>query len=553
MAEPTNKYRILLLHLALALTTFAVFYQVCNHAFINYDDPGYVTANHHVKAGLTPRTIAWAFTTSHAGNWHPLTWLSHMLDCHLFRTNPRWHHLTNLLLHIMNTLLLFAVLRRMTLALWHSAFVAAAFALHPLHVQSVAWIAERKDVLSTLFWMLTMAAYLRYIEHPRISRYLLTLLVFALGLMAKPMLVSLPFVLILLDYWPLRRLQLRPKNASKALPNPKSPTPTFKKLPPSRLFVEKISLFVLAVLSSVITLIVQQKGGAIKTAETFSWIVRTANALIAYVTYIAKTIWPARLAIFYPHPGRAVSMSQALLAALLLLAISAYVVWLARTRKYLLVGWLWYLGTLVPVIGLVQVGNQALADRYTYIPLIGLFIIVAWGVPDLLAKYQYRKILFTASAFAVLLALSICTHLQLRHWRNSITVFEHAIEVTENNRMAHSNLGVALLNRRRPDDAITHFTAALQIDPNHAMTHLNLGVALFQKRKYDAAVTSFTQALRIDPDLAEAHVNLGIVLAKQKKFDQAVKHYTQALQIKPHLVKPQKLRKEALLQLNKQQ
>lgn len=542
-----------MIHLALALTTFAVFYHVRNHAFINYDDPAYLTANPHVKAGLTPRTIAWAFTTSHAGNWHPMTWLSHMLDCHLFRTNPRWHHLSNLLLHIMNTLLLFAVLRRMTLALWHSAFVAAAFALHPLHVQSVAWIAERKDVLSTLFWMLTMAAYLRYVEHPRISRYLLTLLVFALGLMAKPMLVSLPFVLLLLDYWPLRRLQLRHENASKALPNPKSPTAAFKKLPLSRLFVEKIPLFVLAGISSVITLIVQQKGGAIKTTETFSWIVRTANALIAYVTYMARTIWPAKLAIFYPHPGHAVSMSRALLAALLLLAISAYVVWLARTHKYLLVGWLWYLGTLVPVIGLVQVGNQALADRYTYIPLIGLFIIVAWGVPDLLAKYQYRKILLTASAFAVLLALSICTHLQLRHWRNSITVFGHAIEVTENNRMANSNLGVALLSRRRPDDAITHFTAALQIDPNHAMTHLNLGVALFRKRKYDAAVTGFTRALRIDPDLAEAHVNLGIVLGKQKKFDQAVEHYTQALQIKPHLVKPQKLRKEALLQLNKQQ
>jgi len=546
MDKASNKYLTLCPYLALAFAGFAVFWQVRSYAFINYDDPQYVTANPHVKAGLTRDSVTWAFTTSHAGNWHPLTWLSHMLDCQLFGTNPRWHHLTNLLLHVINTLLLFAVLKRMTHALWQSAFVAAAFALHPLHVQSVAWIAERKDVLSTLFWILTMAAYLRYVEHPRITSYLLTLLALALGLMAKPMLVTLPFVLLLLDYWPLGRLQCKHQNAGKALPGSKSQSP-----PLFHLLIEKIPLFILVLSSSIITFIVQQKSGAIKTAETFPWTVRLANALISYLTYIGKMIWPSRLAIFYPHPAESVSISHAVLAALSLLAISACAIRLARSHRYLLVGWLWYLGTLVPVIGLVQVGNQAFADRYTYIPLVGLFIIAAWGFPHLLAKYQHRKIVLGTSAVALLLALSICTRIHLRHWRNSISVFEHAIKVTHNNRMAYSNLGVAFLRQRKRDKAITHFTKALQIDPNHAMTHLNLGVALFQKASHDGAIMHFTEALRIQPDLAEAYVNLGIVYASRKKFDEAIKHYNEALRINPDFARARNLIKKTLLQRSK--
>ncbi len=532
MDKTSDKYWALFIYLALALTTLAVFRQVRSYDFTNYDDPSYVSKNPQVQAGLTRDTITWAFTTGHKSIWHPLTWLSHMLDCQLFGLRAGAHHLTNLLLHIANTLLLFAVLKRMTGALWRSAFVAAVFALHPLHVESVAWVAERKDVLSTLFGMLTMAAYLRYVKHPGKVKYLLTLLVFALGLMAKSMLVTLPFVLLLLDYWPLGRFQLG-KAVTNANRRKRKSINTRSQWQLSYSPVwEKVPFFVLSAISSVVTFLAQQSGGALKSIEAFPLIVRIANALISYAKYIGKMIWPSRLAVFYPHPGDRLPMWQAVVAALLLLAISIWVIRSAPKRKYPLVGWLWYLGTLVPVIGLVQTGGQAMADRYAYVPLTGLFIIIAWGLSDLLARWRYQKIVLGASAMIVLLALSICTRLQLRHWRNSITLFEHAIEVTNDNHVAHCNLGAAIFEQGRLDEAISHYRQALHIKPHYVGAHYNLGTALQSQGRLDEAISHFHKALRVNPDYAEAHNNLGISLRAQGKLDEAISHYRQALQLR---------------------
>ncbi|MHC4336752.1 MAG: tetratricopeptide repeat protein, partial [Planctomycetota bacterium] len=541
--KTSNKYCVLFIYLALALTTLVVFQQLRNYDFVNYDDPSYVSKNPQVQAGLARDSIAWAFTTGYESNWHPLTWLSHMLDCQLFGTNPGWHHLTNLLLHIANTLLLFAVLKRMTGALWRSAFVAAAFALHPLHVESVAWISERKDVLSTFFWMLTMWAYVRYTEHPKPIRYLLTVVFFVLGLMAKPMLVTLPFVLLLLDYWPLGRFQ--PGKDVK-------PVNTHSQSQASYYLVwEKIPFFIISLISSAVTFLVQQSGGAVKKFDAVPLIIRIANAFISYLTYIGKMIWPSRLAVFYPHPGDKLAMWQAATAALLLLVISIWIIRLAPKRRYLLVGWLWYLGTLVPVIGLVQVGVQALADRYTYVPLTGLFIIIAWGFGDLAVKWRYRKILYSASMLTVLLALAICTHLQLRHWRNGVTLFEHAIEVTNNNHIAHNNLGVLLKSQGNLNEAISHYHQALQIKSDFAKAHYNLGGALRLQGKLDEAISHYRQALQARPNYAKAHNNLGIALRAQGKLDEAIHHYHQALQIKPDDVKTHNNLANALLKQGK--
>ncbi|MHC4658730.1 MAG: tetratricopeptide repeat protein [Planctomycetota bacterium] len=475
MDKKSDRYWALCVYLVLALTTLTVFWQVRS-------------------------SITWAFTTDHASNWHPLTWLSHMLDCRLFGTEPGWHHLTNLLFHVMNTLLLFAVLNRMTRALWRSAFVAAAFALHPLHVESVAWIAERKDVLSTFFWMLTMAAYLRYVNRPGVSRYLLTLLPFALGLMAKPMLVTLPFVLLLLDYWPLGRFQNG--QATKDTKRHRRKTPTTSSLWRVfyRLILEKLPFFALAVLSSIITFIVQQKFAAVATTRQFPLTGRIANALISYLAYIEKMIWPSRLAMFYPYPHRADLIGQAVVSALLLIFISIVVIWMMRRRRYLLTGWLWYLGILVPVIGLVQVGDQAHADRYSYIPLTGLFIIIAWGLPDLLAKWRFRKIALALSAIAVLSALSIRAYIQQGYWRNTITLCEHALEVTEGNYVAHYCMAADFLHRGQIEQAVTHYHQTLQIKPNYFKALGSLAAAFARQGKADQAVKYYTEALLRKPD-----------------------------------------------------
>jgi tetratricopeptide (TPR) repeat protein len=522
----------IIVYLFLVGATLVVFWQVANHEFVNFDDDRYVTENPHVQAGVTRQSIIWAFTTDDVANWHPLTWLSHMLDCQLYGVSPKGHHLTNLLFHLANTLLLFFVFKRMTGALWRSGFVAALFAVHPLHVESVAWVAERKDVLSTFFWMLTIWAYLRYIERPAVRRYVLTLFSLTLGLMAKPMLVTLPLVLLLLDYWPLDRLELN--QSGSASPSKRQGSLIVAKLKAQnfRLLWEKVPLFALAAISSIVTFVVQRSGGSLGGWNLYPLKIRIANALVSYVSYIGKMIWPQNLAVYYPYPGT-IPIWQAAGAGLLLGLISMAVLRVARRHPYLAVGWLWYLGTLVPVIGLVQMGAQAMADRYTYVPLIGLFIMLAWGIPHLVMSFRYRRIFLASAAGTVLAASLILTWTQLYHWKNSATLFQQALKVTANNYLAYNNLGNVLDRERKVKQAIAHYVKALQINPNFPSAHNNLGNALAGQGKMDEATAHYVKALQINPNFPKAHYNLGNVLAGQGKMDEAVAHYSKALQLNP--------------------
>jgi len=535
--KPFILRRDVLVCLFLIVITLAVYWQARNHEFVSYDDDAYVIENPHVQAGLTRQSLVWAFTTTQAANWHPLTWLSHMLDFQLYDLNPMGHHLTNLLFHLANTLLLFIVLKRMTGALWRSGFVAALFALHPLHIESVAWVAERKDVLSTFFLLVTMWTYGRYVAAPGSRRYLLTLLIFALGLMAKPMLVTLPFVLLLLDYWPLGRFQAGPagSNDQGQVQVPLSSVKT--RSPSSRLIWEKAPFFVVSLASCVVTFLVQQKGGAVETVEAFPLTIRIGNALVSYVSYMGKMIWPQSLAVFYPHPGTSLPGWQAVAAGLLLIFITIGVIRAGRKHAYLTVGWLWYLGTLVPVIGLVQVGAQALADRYTYVPLIGLFIMISWFIPDLLAGWRHRGIVLGGAAVTVVSALMVCTWMQLQHWKNDITLFEHALKVTANNYLAHDSLGNALAQKGMLEQAIAHYQEALRIKPNLVNTHNNLGVALLNRGEINRAIAQYYQALRLKSDSAETHNNLGVALFTVGQLDQAIGHYLTAIKLDPNFGK----------------
>jgi tetratricopeptide (TPR) repeat protein len=521
------------LSLILTAVTVAVFWQVTNSEFVNFDDDQYVTENSHVHEGLTREALIWAFTTSHMGNWHPLTWMSHMVDCQIFGLNPRGHHLTSLFFHTLNTVLLFMVLKWMTGALWQSLFVSALFAVHPLHVESVAWVAERKDVLSTLFWMLTLWAYLGYTKRPGVKRYLIIILPFALGLMAKPMLVTLPFVLLLLDYWPLKRIELGQSGTGPPAAIQPSTIAKEPRAQALRLLLEKTPLFVLAAVSSIVTFIFQKSEGAVRTLEVYPAQARISNALVSYVIYIKKMIWPESLAVFYPHPGQSLPMYQAVLAGLLLLIISFAVIRLGRRYPYLPVGWLWYVGTLIPVIGLVQVGAQAMADRYTYVPLIGLFLLVSWGVPELVRSWRYRRTALALAAGFLLLALMPCTWLQVQNWRSSTALFEHALQATANNALAHHNLGVALADQGRVQEAITHYHLSLRITPNNFKVYNNLGKALVRQGKLQEALIHYQKALSLNPNYAEAHNNLGIARARLGDFDEAIDHYFEALRLKP--------------------
>ncbi len=565
----------LLICLFLVITTLGAYWQVRDHEFVAFDDDQYVTKNPHVRAGLTLKGVAWAFTTAHADNWHPLTWLSHMLDVELYGMNPGQHHMTNLLFHIANTLLLFFVLKRMAeggerrearsereKTLHPSSFAphpspltcgiaAALFALHPLHVESVAWVSERKDLLSAFFWMLTLWAYVRYVEHPKWHTYLTVILCFALGLMAKPMLVTLPFVLILLDYWPLdRNLKSEIRNP-KQIRNPKSEIRNKFKIQNPKLvpdiccresesfkfqvsIIEKLPFFILAALSSVTTFLVQQQGGAVKPLEWFPLDVRIANALVSTIRYLHKMLWPVDLAYLYPHPGMPQWWEIAGSAALLLI-ISLLAVRTRRTRPYFIVGWLWYLGTLVPVIGLVQVGLQSMADRYTYIPLIGIFVMIAWAVPEFprIRDRRHEKVFVAIIAAAILLILIRTTYIQAGYWANSVTLFEHALEVTTGNYTTHLDLGVVLQNQGKINQAITHYKEALRIKPKFVEAHNNLGTALEEQGKIEAAIRQYAEALRISPGLAKTHNNMGIALEKMGRTDEASRHYAQALEIDP--------------------
>jgi len=518
MDKNSNKSWSFLICLMLLLTTFAVFYQVHSFKFVNLDDPVYVSENPNIQAGITLKTVKWAFTAAgYTYFWHPLTWLSHILDWQLYGNNAGGHHITNLIFHIANTLLLFIVLRQMTNAIWQSAFVAALFALHPLHVESVAWVYERKDALSTFFWFLTMWAYVRYVRRPKIVNYLLMTVFLALGLMSKPMLVTLPFVLLLLDYWPLERFP-----AKRSL---------------SYLLIEKIPLFAMVLASCIITFINQKKIGAMATVENCGLLVRFANASISYMQYIIKMIWPARLAVFYPHLRQNVSPFFAVTSAAVLLTVTILILRFAANRRYLVTGWLWYLGTLVPVIGLVQVGEQAFADRYTYITLVGLFIIIAWGLSELTPRWRYKKILLASSALLIISIMSVCTYFQLGCWRNSLTLFQHALDVTKDNYEAHFQIAGPLEEQGRLNEAFYHCSEALRIKPDWAKPMNNLAWYLAVRK--ETAIRNPQKAVRLARQACEitaykepeALDTLAVSYAAIGAFGEAVKIEEKALEL----------------------
>lgn len=513
---------VVLCALLLALT-IGVFLQTRDHEFINFDDPLYVTNNPHVKGGLAGRNIVWAFTATAISNWHPLTWLSHMADVEIFGLNPRGHHLTNVIIHTLSTLLLFLLLVRMTGALWQSLFVAALFALHPLHVESVAWVAERKDMLSGFFWSLTLLFYAGYVKHRQVRFYLLTLLSFVLGLMTKPKLVTLPLVMLLLDYWPFGRF--RAEKGSDRISTGTTLSPLVK---------EKIPFILLSGFSAVITLYAQNKGGAMKSLEAIPFVLRAENAIIAYAKYLGKTIWPYDMAIVYPFPS-SVPLWQVLGSFLLIVLISAVTIRFRRRYAYLLVGWVWFLLTLVPVIGLVQVGGQAMADRYTYIPLTGLFILCAWGIPDLLRGWPYRKTTLSILAGVVIAVLTVLTWQQLGHWRNNISLYGHTLQVTTGNYLIHNNYGIALADQGRPEEAILEYRKALRAWPKAATAHVNLGATLANQGRFVEAIEHYNEALRLIPDYALAHANLGRALANLGRIDEAMSHYENAMRNDPNL------------------
>ena len=515
--------RNLLIGLSLAAITAIVYWPVARHDFTNFDDYTFVPENPHVLGGWTLENLRWAFTTFHMSMWHPLTWLSLMVDYRLFGLWAGGYHIVNLLLHITNAVLLFFTLQRMTAATWRSAGVAALFALHPLHVESVAWIAERKDVLSTMFWMLALLFYARYVERPGSWRYGWLCVVFVLGLMSKAMVVTLPFVLLLLDSWPLGRM---------------------KQTRASRLFAEKIPLFVLTAGACAIAYWGQHGSGAVVSAAGLPVGARVSNALLSYVGYLTKAVYPAGLAVFYPlRPHLPVGVVVA--AGLTLAGITVLVVRSYRDEPWLATGWFWFLGTLVPVIGLVQIGGQAMADRYSYVPLIGFFIVVCWSVP----AWNERAVVGLAAI--VLIACAVLTRIQIGYWQSDEKLFRHALSVTRDNWLAHNNLGVALRAAGQPEVEITEYRQALQLRPDYADAHYNLGVALWEAGYTTEAVAHWEQALRITPGYADAHCNLGVVLAGQERYEEAAGHYEQALEIEPDFTKAHENLGAVLLRLGR--
>ena len=525
-AQTHNRLLTFAVCLFLALAVWAVFGQTLHHGFV-YDDRGYVYENPAITKGLHWKGVVWAFTHSHGGNWHPLTTLSHMLDCQLFGLNPRGHHLTNVLLHTASALLLFLVLRKMTGALWRSAFAAAVFAIHPLGVESVAWVAERKDVLSGLFFMLTLWAYLRYTQKQAARSqsvfsfvlspaYWLALLLFALGLMSKPMLVTLPFVLLLLDYWPLRRFARDDSRFTIG-----------------QLACEKIPFLLLTAADSIATIWAQKGAHAIMSGQALDVWSRMGNALVSYASYLGQMIYPAGLVVLYPHPGNRLSIWRVGLSLLVLIFISAGVLVGRRKWPYGAVGWLWYLGMLVPVIGLVQVGVQARADRYTYLPQIGLYLLVAWGLVDLTGGWRGRKVVLGIAGGLALGGLSVAARVQTAYWKDSIRLWRHAVDVNAHNALAHDSLGVALGEQGQINEAMRQFHEAIRLKPDYAEFHFNLGIALTQQGKLAEAIQHFEQALQLKPDYADANSGLGTALAQQGKLAEAIQHFERALQLRP--------------------
>jgi Flp pilus assembly protein TadD len=529
----------IVIYLFLAAISLAVFGQAIHYDFVNFDDDVYVYNAPAIQAGLTIKGIALAFTSPHARNWHPLATISHMLDCQLYGLKAGGHHATNIVLHTIAVLLLFRVLRQMTGAVWKSVVVAALFAVHPLHVESVAWVSERKDVLSAVFFLLMLNAYVRYARAASTTRYLAVAVLFAAGLMSKPILVSAPVVLLLLDYWPLRRFE-QPSSTQRKAKILKSGN---QRRIIQRLLLEKIPLLVLSAGACVITFILQKRATGAIPPLPFLW--RVQNAFASYVIYIWKTLWPTRLAVFYPHPNNTLAIWEVILAIGFLLAVTVAAIVFRGQRPYLFTGWFWYLGMLVPVIGLVQVGEQGHADRYTYLPHIGLFLLAVWLAADVAAVSQFRARVAVATAVAVVIiaALASAAFVQTSYWRNSETLWSHALAVTSDNDVAHNNLGYLCVDRGELDEAISHFESAARIrsgkldahyDVGSAFVQMNLADALARKGLSDEAMVHYEEAIRLQPDYADAYYNRGSVLFAKGRIDEAIADWEKTLQIQPN-------------------
>jgi tetratricopeptide (TPR) repeat protein len=514
----SDRWLLLGICVALAAITWLVFGQTLRHDFVNYDDRDYVTKNAQVSRGVTLEGIVWAFTRVHSSNWHPLTWISHMLDCQFYGLNPWGHHLTNVLLHAANAILLFLLLRQMTGTMWRSAFVAAVFAIHPLRVESVAWVAERKDVLSGLFFILTLMAYGRYARAGSRARYIMVLVLFALGLMCKPMLVSLPLILLLVDYWPLNRLpslSLADAENRKIL---------------ARLLLEKVPMFLLVLASAAMTMIAQRE--SMLPIANAAFPARLANGALAYVDYISEMFWPKELAVLYPWYPQRLTPSHVTVAALVLAGISLGV-FLFRRRRYLVTGWLWYLIMLVPVIGIVHVGNQSHADRYTYLPQIGLYLLLAWGAFEMGARFVFYRVLLATVAVAALAALIFQARVQASYWQDGETLWSHALKATTQNIIAEANLGDALYAKGKETEAWMHFEKSLRINRHQPSLLSSVGVFYLEAGRTVEALAHLQEAVEIEPKCEDAHYNLGNLYLKIGNGPEALVHYQRALDLDP--------------------
>ena len=516
-------FSTVLIYSVLILSILSVYVPVKDFDFINYDDDLYVYQNPRVLGGFTFKNILWSLTTFEASNWHPLTWISHMTDIQIFGLNAGGHHLTSVGFHILNTILLLVWLNTMTGEFWKSSFVAAVFALHPLHVESVAWIAERKDVLSTFFCFLALLYYTHYCQKKNRQQYLFSLFFFICALMAKPMVVTLPFVFLILDYWPFKRF---PEVFSKKIP-------VHDIWVLKHLLVEKIPFLIFSFLSCWITLVAQQS--TVLSTNSFPLIPRIANSLISYTEYLAKMVCPFPLAVIYPHP-RMFSLWKLTASLFVILSISFLAILKIRRRPWLAVGWFWYIGTLMPVIGLVQVGVQGYADRYTYIPLIGIFIMIAWQVPEMVQSWRHKSIALSAGAAGILSVLWILTSFQIRHWENGITLFEHALQSTSENFVAHNNLGVLLAEKGKYDEANMHYHETLRIVPGFGDTCNNLGWISYKLGNYQEAILHYQEAIAYDPHAAQSYYSLANLYLNLGQISDASTYFLKALKIRPDYV-----------------
>ena len=518
--------RTVVLGLLLALATLLVYAPVVHHPFVNYDDDRYVIRNSHVTAGLSWEGVKWAFTSYEESNWHPLTWLSHMLDCELFHLNPAGHHYSNLFLHVLNVVALFWVLQQATGCMGRSLMVAALFALHPVNVESVAWIAERKNLLSMLFFVLSLGAYRWYVQAPNRKRYAMVLCCFALASMAKAQVITLPFVLLLWDYWPFERLAW-------------TATPTGEghrgEKPFSWLVLEKLPLFGVSAVSAVVTMKAQMAGDAVGTLTRYAFSIRVENALVCYVRYLGKAVWPSHLALFYPHPLTSLSLWQVASALFVLLSVTVFVV-RRKDRRYLLVGWLWFLGTLVPMIGLIQVGAQAMADRYAYLPLVGCFLMACWGVADSVQELRVPSQLVIAGNVVVLLALALVSRRQIDYWGDNLKLWSHALEVTSGNFIAEDSLGGLLMEQGRLEEAIPHYRAAATFHPTDPISNFNLGFYEQQHADLEGALQQYRKVLSLTKDArldTEAYVNMGLIYNRLGDLEHANESFQAAAELRP--------------------